>query len=130
MKSKPIRGPYALGMRSGHNGNILYARDGGEGDEAQFEDTAIASVYGLFTHRSVEEQPDNEGLATACLLRASWNMLKALEQIVVLAETNTTGADTNPPCKSEKLTAQQATSLKGAISNIARRALAETRRVR
>lgn len=46
-----------------------------------------------------------------------------VEQIVVLSEYGTTGADRG--CKSHKLTAAQATSLRSAISQLAREALAK-----
>jgi len=48
----------------------------------------------------------------------------ALEQIAVLVEYGTTGPNTEPRCKSAALTADQATSLRGAVSEIAREALA------
>jgi hypothetical protein len=50
-------------------------------------------------------------------------LVAALRQVTELAEFGTTGAETNPPCKSRALTEQQATSLRGSISTIARAAL-------
>lgn len=47
----------------------------------------------------------------------------ALRQIAVLAEYGTSGPDTMPRCKADKLSAEQATSLRGSISEIARAAL-------
>lgn len=49
---------------------------------------------------------------------------EALNQIAVLAEWQTSGPDTSPRCKSDALSASQATSLRGSISEIARAALA------
>ena len=50
--------------------------------------------------------------------------ISALTQIANLAEFNTTGANTDPACKADALTAGQATALRGAISAIARDGLA------
>jgi len=44
-------------------------------------------------------------------------------QIIVLAEFGTTGPETTPPCKALALSAEQATSLRGRISTLARLAL-------
>ena len=44
-------------------------------------------------------------------------------QIIVLVEFGTTGPGTTPPCKSLALSAEQATSLRGRISKLAREAL-------
>ena len=48
---------------------------------------------------------------------------KALREVVELSEFGTTGPETKPPCKSRALTEQQATSMRGAVSAIARAAL-------
>lgn len=55
-------------------------------------------------------------------------LINALVQIAVLAEFNTTGPNTVPPCKSPPLNAAKATSLRGEISTIAREALSRVGR--
>jgi len=49
--------------------------------------------------------------------------VQALRQIAVIAEFNTSGPGTVPPCKSDSLNAMQATSLRGSIAMLARDAL-------
>jgi hypothetical protein len=61
--------------------------------------------------------------ADSRLIAAAPDLLAALLQIAALAEYNTTGPG---KCKSEKLTAEQATSLRKSISDIARAAIAKT----
>lgn len=51
---------------------------------------------------------------------------EALKQIAILAEYATSGSGTNPRCKSDALSAQQATALRGSISDIARSALGQS----
>ena len=72
--------------------------------------------------------------ADAALIAAARNALpaliacaKACEQVAVLAEYATTGPG---KCKSDALTAEQATSLRLAISDIARAALARLNEVK
>lgn len=60
--------------------------------------------------------------ADARLISAAPDLLAALEQITVLAEYGTTGPG---KCASRSLTAEQATALRLAISDIARAAIAK-----
>jgi hypothetical protein len=65
--------------------------------------------------------------ALAKEMERRWNahegLMRALQEIAILAEYGTTGPSTEPPCKSPALNAAKATGLRGAISGIARKAL-------
>lgn len=50
--------------------------------------------------------------------------LRDLRQIAVLAEYGTTGPNSKPPCKSFPMTADEATAMRGAISELSRGAIA------
>jgi hypothetical protein len=65
---------------------------------------------------------DEECHANARLIAATPDLLDALNQIALLAEWQTTGPS---KCSSGPLTAKQATSLRLAISDIARAAIAK-----
>lgn len=71
MEPKWTKGPYTAGMPSGHNASNIYAANGKD---------AIASVYGIPIHTSVDEVEERyaEGMATARLLAASTQMYDAL----------------------------------------------------
>ncbi len=75
--------------------------------------------------RAREDAIDRELEERARLRDAAPALLEALQQIAVLAEYGTTGPG---KCKSDALTAEQATSLRLAISDISRAAIAKATR--
>ena len=96
-----------------HDGNTEIAIDDTPGMDGERDYDLITVTHG---------DPD-ELLANARLVAAAPDLLAALLQIAALAEYNTTGPG---KCKSEKLTAEQASSLRKSISDIARAAIAKT----
>lgn len=81
MNTQHTPGPWHVGMRSGHNGNIVYAYDAYDGDHA-YDATAICSMYDMWVNRRVDEQKDNAGLANARLIAAAPDLLAALQALV------------------------------------------------
>jgi hypothetical protein len=69
-------------MRGGFNANVIYDRSG----EDLHSDNAICAVYGMYQHKSVDEQKDSKGLANAQLIAAAPELLDALREIAELAD--------------------------------------------
>lgn len=71
--------PWRIGMRNGHNVNIIYAEDG----ESEFSDTSIASVFGLPQNCTMSEVEGNprwaEGLKRAHVMAAAPDLLESLK---------------------------------------------------
>ena len=89
MEAKHTQGPWHVGMRSGANSNIIYARDG----ETEFDDNTICSVYRMFQHCEIEEQRDSVGVANARLIAAAPELLEALKKLrsAFIVHTNWNG---------------------------------------
>lgn len=76
---------WQLGMRNGANACTITARDGGEGENAIYKDTYIASVYEIPLHTDVSElkvlTKEREryalGLARGLLIAAAPKLLQA-----------------------------------------------------
>jgi hypothetical protein len=80
--AKHTPGPWAIGMRTGHNGNTVYARNGETrcGNEAAVHhyDTGICNVFGMYQNTDAQEQPEGEAIANARLIAAAPDMVYAL----------------------------------------------------
>ncbi len=74
--------PWFVGMRTGHNANTIYARDGKDAHH----DTAICLVFGISQHRTAEEARKDEGFANALLLAAAPELKRELAQLVASVE--------------------------------------------
>jgi hypothetical protein len=69
-----------IGMRNGHNSNIIYAYDGAD----EFDDSAICTVHGMYMHCKLHDQDNAEFLARAHLISAAPELLAAL--LIALGE--------------------------------------------
>ena len=74
--SKHTPGPWHVGMRSGNNGNTVYAYNG----ESEHFDQSICTVYGIYLYKSAKETKDNPGAANARLIAAAPEMYEALQR--------------------------------------------------
>jgi hypothetical protein len=92
----------------------------------EVEDASGASVNAGEWRQRSDGLWDLVILAPACECDAE-RLRAALSQIALIAEWQTSGPITAPRCKSDALTAKQATSLRGSISEIARNALARSK---
>lgn len=83
------KGPWAVGMRNGHNCGTVYARDGKD----DHHDSAICMVYGIHHCCSIEEIGATNGAANAFLIAAAPDLLEALVMARYHVSMSGTGED-------------------------------------
>jgi hypothetical protein len=89
-KAKFTKGPWHVGMRSGHNASIIYEYDGKDAHH----DSAICSVYGISLNRDIEQSKDDDGMKNARVIAAAPEMLYALELVKQSSEWSCMESDT------------------------------------
>lgn len=99
-----------VGMRSGHNANIIYRYDGAQA----FEDTAICQVYGIPINQDVARCADSDGMKYAQLIASAPTLaaeLAKLREVVTTADaaiqTIVTVIETRPLLYSDTMRGHQ-----------------------
>lgn len=66
-----------VGMRSGHNANIIYRYDGAH----KYDDTAICQVYGIPINQDVTRCADSDGMPYAQLIASAPTLAAELAKL-------------------------------------------------